>query len=166
MFGSKKKKVENKAKGKTNKQSFATSHNQINQGTRIEGEITCESDIRIDGAVNGYLLAKAKVVIGETGTVLGDIVCENADVSGKLEGTIRVKDVLHLKSTANIKGDIITQKLIVDSGAILNGTCSMKMDGEFEFTLDRITPTAFLNQTRATNGEATARPKGQKSTAR
>jgi len=165
MFGSKNKKVETKGKA-TRQNVVAGGHNQINQGTRIDGEITCESDIRIDGAVNGYLLAKAKVVIGETGAVLGDIVCENADVSGKLEGTIRVKDVLHLKSTANIKGDIITQKLIVDSGAILNGTCSMKMDGEFEFTLDRITATNFSNQTRAANGNGEARPKGQKGTTR
>ena len=164
MFGSKKKKVESKSK--TTRQSVGAGHNQINQGTRIDGEITCESDIRIDGSVNGYLLAKAKVVIGETGAVLGDIVCENADVSGKLQGTIRVKDVLHLKSTANIKGDIITQKLIVDSGAILNGTCSMKMDGEFEFTLDRITPTNLLTQTRAANGNGEARPKGQKGSTR
>ncbi len=128
MFGNKKKTTE-----KAPVREVLNSRNQVGQGTKIEGEIICEGDIRIDGTLDGQLTSKAKVVIGPTGTVYGDIICEHADVSGKIEGTIRVKEVLYLQTSATIQGNIKTQKLVVDAGAVLNGSCSMKMDGEFSF---------------------------------
>jgi len=134
MFGSKRKKSTENNNGYRRTETI-TSPNLISNGTQIDGEIICEGDIRIDGIVNGYLTSKSKVVVGETGRIKGDIICANADISGKIEGTIRVKEILYLKNTANVLGDVKTHKLIVDAGAVLNGTCSMKQDGEFSFEM-------------------------------
>lgn len=99
--------------------------NLISEGTEIQGEIQCKGDIRVDGKLSGVVRSQAKVVIGSTGSIEGDVYCQSADVHGRIEGTINVKDILYLKSSARIDGDITTNKLVVESGAIWNGTCSM-----------------------------------------
>jgi cytoskeletal protein CcmA (bactofilin family) len=80
---------------------------------------------RIDGIVRGSLDCKAKVVIGATGVVDGDIICQNALIEGKFDGTLVVKEMLSLRGTAQVNGDISTQKLVVEAGALFNVTCKM-----------------------------------------
>ncbi len=99
--------------------------NLVGPGTVIEGEMYSNGDVRIDGKVDGYVNSKAKVVLGPKGTVTGNIECDSADISGLVNGQLNVKGLLFLKSTAKITGDIVTGKLVVESGAIINGTCSM-----------------------------------------
>lgn len=99
--------------------------NIIGNGTVIEGEISSNGDIRIDGIIRGSVTSKAKVVIGSTGQVEGDIVCQNADISGSVLGKTNVAEMLFLKSPARINGDIQTGKLIVEVGASFTGNCSM-----------------------------------------
>ena len=99
--------------------------NQIMAGTKIIGEITTDSHIMIAGYLKGNLIAKGKVVIGQTGEIVGDIDCKNADILGKVDGKIKVTELLSLKETANIKSDVITGKLHIEPGAVFNGTCSM-----------------------------------------
>jgi len=99
--------------------------NIIGQGTEIDGEITSDNDIRVDGVLKGLVKSKSKVVIGSTGTIEGDVVCKNADITGKLMGKLSVSDLLFLKSSANVQGDIVTNKIVVESGAIMNGTLQM-----------------------------------------
>lgn len=108
-----------------NRRDSISSLNIIGQGTFITGDITCEGDIRIDGTLKGTLQSKSKVVIGATGNITGNINCNSADVSGKIEGKIDVLDILILQSTANVLGDINTQKLVVNLGALFNGKCTM-----------------------------------------
>lgn len=99
--------------------------NIVGAETVIEGSIVAEGDIRIDGHVKGSLRSKSKVVVGSTGTIDGDITCENADISGKVIGKIAVKELLSLKSTALVEGDISTSKLVVEADAKFNGNCRM-----------------------------------------
>ena len=70
---------------------------RISTGTVIKGEIMSPYDIRIDGTFDGKVQSKGRVVIGETAVVKGDIICENIDLWGKVEGNIYVKDTLSLK---------------------------------------------------------------------
>lgn len=102
-----------------------TSINLIGAGTVIEGDIRSNGDIRIDGTVYGHVVSKAKVVIGSTGVVEGDVNSQNADVSGTIKGKTNVSELLFLKSTARIIGDIITGKLVVEVGATFTGSCNM-----------------------------------------
>lgn len=99
--------------------------NIIGNGTKITGNIETSGDIRIDGTLIGNLTTQGKIVIGETGNIEGEVVCVNSDVSGKLKGKISVKELLSLKATAKILGDIITNKLAIEPNAIFTGTCNM-----------------------------------------
>jgi cytoskeletal protein CcmA (bactofilin family) len=99
--------------------------NLIGVGTIINGDIQSSGDIRIDGTLTGSLTTAGKLVIGETGKIKGDINCKNSDISGVVEGKILVSELLTLKLTAKILGDIITSRLTVEPGALFTGTCNM-----------------------------------------
>lgn len=124
MFGSKNK--DNNVK-KSGAITSGPSHslNTLVQGTSVEGTIRCESDIRIDGTVKGSLDCKAKVIIGPQGLVDGDVICKNAVIEGRFEGTLQVAELLNVRESAQVNGDIKTNKLIVQSGAIFNVACKM-----------------------------------------
>jgi len=108
-----------------NNDNDSPSVNLIGAGTSIKGNIKSEGDIRIDGTLKGTINSKGKVVIGSTGVVEGEIICQNADISGTVKIKITVSEVLLLKPTAKLTGDIITNKLAIESGANFSGTCSM-----------------------------------------
>jgi len=99
--------------------------NQIGVGTEITGDVTTNGDIRFDGLLTGNLKTKGKVVIGETGVVKGEINCKNSVVEGKVEGKISVGELLTLKATSILTGDIITRRLAIEPGAKFSGNCSM-----------------------------------------
>lgn len=103
----------------------AAAINIIRKGTTIKGDINCVGDIRIDGALKGKLFSEGKVVVGATGTIDGEVTCKNADISGTINALISVKELLLLKSTANIIGDIKTNKLSIEPGANFTGSCNM-----------------------------------------
>lgn len=99
--------------------------NIIRKGTQITGDVTCSGDIRIDGILKGTLISEGKVVIGSSGLVDGEVTCKNADISGAIKGKLTVKELLQLKATTNIVGDINTNKLSIEPGANFTGTCNM-----------------------------------------
>jgi cytoskeletal protein CcmA (bactofilin family) len=99
--------------------------NQILSGTTINGDIVCDGNIRIDGVLNGSLLAKGKVVIGASGIIDGEVNCQNADISGTVKAKVTVAELLTLKATAKLSGDISTNKLSIEPGANFTGACSM-----------------------------------------
>lgn len=99
--------------------------NRIVEGTVIEGEIRCESNIRIDGTFTGNLSTKGRFVVGPSGKVDGTVQCQNAEVEGLVKGKITVQQQLTLKSNAKVEGDIFTDKLSIEPGAIFTGACSM-----------------------------------------
>ncbi|MCQ2958934.1 MAG: polymer-forming cytoskeletal protein [Bacteroidales bacterium] len=113
----------------------AFSTNLITSGTVITGDITCDSDMRIDGVLAGNLTAKGKIVIGKTGNVKGEINCQNCDIEGKVEGKLSIKDLLSLRATAKFIGDIVATKLAIEPGAIFTGTC--KMNGEKDASVEK-----------------------------
>ncbi|REJ80944.1 MAG: polymer-forming cytoskeletal protein [Bacteroidetes bacterium] len=123
MFSNKEKK--SIVNGNKNSENTGTSINLIGAGTVIEGDVRSNGDIRIDGTVYGKIISKAKVVVGSTGVVEGDISCQNADVSGTVKGTTTVSELLFLKSNAKLIGDIVTGKLVVEVGATFTGSCNM-----------------------------------------
>ena len=100
--------------------------NRIVQGTVIRGDIETKEDFRLDGTLIGNYTSGGKLVIGTSGEVQGDIKCKNVDVEGKYTGKLEVDELLTVKSTAHIKGDVVVSRLSVESGAIFEATCSMK----------------------------------------
>ena len=82
--------------------------NLISNGTEISGDVKSTGDIRIDGTLTGNMNTKGKVVIGPTGKVNGEVICKNSEVSGTIEGKIIVSQLLILKISSRINGDIQT----------------------------------------------------------
>jgi cytoskeletal protein CcmA (bactofilin family) len=99
--------------------------NLISNGTDITGDIRSNGDIRIDGTLTGNLNTKGKVVIGPTGRINGEVICKNSEVSGIIEGKISVGQLLNLKASSKILGDIATVKLAIEPGARFTGSCNM-----------------------------------------
>lgn len=99
--------------------------NHINSDTVIEGSIKARGNLRIDGKLTGSLECQGRVVIGASGVVEGEIKCENAEIEGSIKANITVSDLLSLKSTAKVQGDILTKKLAIEPGATFTGSCSM-----------------------------------------
>jgi cytoskeletal protein CcmA (bactofilin family) len=97
----------------------------IAAGTTLKGDITSNGDIRIDGTLHGNIDCTAKVVIGANGAVEGDINGQQADIMGKVTGTIKVKELLQLKGGSNVSGNIHASKLQIEPSANFNGQCHM-----------------------------------------
>ncbi|MEN0003990.1 MAG: polymer-forming cytoskeletal protein [Bacteroidota bacterium] len=105
--------------------SGSHSLNSLVKGTMIEGTVKASSDIRIDGTIKGNLHCDSKVIIGPTGLIDGEVRCMNAVIEGKFEGTLHVKELLNIRESAVVNGDVTTSKLVVQPGAVFNVTCTM-----------------------------------------
>ena len=123
MFGSKKSK-QTDASNSVNANNLAL--NTLVKGTEVEGNIKTESDIRIDGTLIGNLSCAAKVIIGPSGVVDGDIDCQSAMIEGSFEGILQVEGNLTLKETAVINGEAKYDKLVVHQGAVINANIRRK----------------------------------------
>ena len=108
--------------------SSGSSTSLIGAGTSMKGDITSNGDLRIDGTLVGNIHCTAKVVIGANGVVEGDINGQQADIMGKVAGTIKVKDLLHLKSGGTVNGNLHAAKLQIEPSAAFNGECHMTTD--------------------------------------
>jgi len=111
---------------KKEKGVIGNQQNRITEGTTIVGDFTSKSGIRIDGSVEGTVKTSAKVVVGEKGLVKGNLECQHADIEGKVMGKLFVSEILTLKATAHIEGEVVAGKLAVEPGATFNASCVMK----------------------------------------
>jgi cytoskeletal protein CcmA (bactofilin family) len=99
--------------------------NIITKGTTIKGAISAVGDFRLDGTLEGNITLNGKLVVGESGFIKGNVVCQNANIIGRVDGNISVKELLALNSTANVKGDILINRLSIEPGATFSGSCRM-----------------------------------------
>jgi len=104
----------------------STSQNRINEGTNIVGDIQSKGFFRIDGVIEGNVSTPSKVVLGKTGFIKGTLTCEDADIEGKIIGDLNINNMLSLRATAFIEGDVLVGKLAVEPGATFNASCIMK----------------------------------------
>ena len=108
-----------------NNATDSASINLRGNGTNIVGDIKSNGDVRIDGILTGNISINGKLVVGSTGKIEGNILCQNADISGEINGKINVSELLILKASAKLLGDIITGKISIEPSATFTGTCSM-----------------------------------------
>jgi cytoskeletal protein CcmA (bactofilin family) len=105
--------------------SNGTGATLISAGTTLKGDISSNSDLRVDGTVIGNIKSAAKVIIGSTGVVEGDISASQTDIAGKVSGNIRSKELLQLKGQCVITGNLYAGKLQIEPSATFNGQCHM-----------------------------------------
>lgn len=101
----------------------------ISQGTSIEGIIRVGNDVRIDGSVLGDVYSEKKVVLGEKGSVVGNVYCDVLELNGAVEGDIFSKTATKMNATASLKGNLNSPKFSIEMGAkfigVSNGTSNM-----------------------------------------
>ena len=125
MFSSNKKEVSKSKSSSIMPTAASHSLNSLVQGATVEGTVKSENDIRVDGTIKGKLYCDAKVIIGPTGFVDGEVKCKNAVIEGRFDGTIFVGELLNVRESASVQGEVSTNKLIVQSGSVFNVTCNM-----------------------------------------
>lgn len=113
------------AKTNANYENPSQSINIISEGTKIKGDVIANGDIRIDGELLGNISAKSKLVIGPKGRIEGQVICSNIEISGYVKGKVTATDLINMKSTSQITGDIVAGKLSIEPGAIFSGSCEM-----------------------------------------
>lgn len=99
--------------------------NRIVAETIIRGNIEAVNDFRIDGILYGDLIVKGRIVVGANAKIIGNIECENADIEGEVEGTLQVKNLLFIKESAIVKGNLIVGRLSVEPGSKIDAGCQM-----------------------------------------
>jgi cytoskeletal protein CcmA (bactofilin family) len=106
-------------------EQLSNSSTIVGKGSVMEGNIETFGNLRIEGKVIGNIKTKSKVAIGDSAYIDGTILAQNAEIAGEVKGLVEVSEILVLKSTALIHGDIVTNKLIIEAGATFNGVCKM-----------------------------------------
>jgi cytoskeletal protein CcmA (bactofilin family) len=112
--------------------------NMIGKGTSIKGDIRSDGDFRVDGVLHGSIQSNGKIVVGVSGSIEGDITCQNADFSGQVKAVIRVKELLSLKATSKVNGEVHTGKLAIEPGAKFSGTCNMEDESDVKAHKDNL----------------------------
>lgn len=84
-----------------------------------------ESNLRIDGEVLGNVTSASKVVVGENGSITGNLICSDADIEGRVNGILKIDGLLTLRAKAVVDGEITTSKFEVIEGAQFSGNCRM-----------------------------------------
>ncbi len=94
----------------------------ISQGIKIKGEVTGSEDLFVDGVVDGKLnLANGSLTIGPNGHVKADVNAREVIVRGKIEGKVTGRDRVQLWSTGQVTGEVQTDRLAIEDGALLHG---------------------------------------------
>ena len=130
--------AKNETKAPKTVEQNVNSVSRIAQGAALKGDLSAPTDIRVDGSVDGTLRSEGRVVAGESARLSGKLFCVNADIWGRMDGDIYVKEMLSLKGSSVVNGDIYVSKVQVELGAQVNG--SFKIITEEEY--DRLAGTA------------------------
>ena len=112
-------------KVRINQTSIATF---IGADTKVEGTLITRSSVRIDGTVEGGVVADGTVVLSQTGQIIGNTIAENIVVAGVVEGNITVKDKTNIEPTGEVYGDISTSRILIDEQSVFQGKCNMNID--------------------------------------
>jgi len=112
--------------------------NHISASTVVKGDILSDNDIRIDGQVDGLIYSKGRVVVGENARLSGTLLCHDLDFWGKIEGDIYVQDMLRVKASGSIDGNVSTGKIEIEMDSAVNGSVNMIGEEDFNHFVDEI----------------------------
>jgi cytoskeletal protein CcmA (bactofilin family) len=102
----------------------------LGPGSVVEGKLSFEGQVGIDGTFTGEITTKDLLVIGHSAHVSADIRCGSVVVKGEVNGNIRARDSVELHESARVKAEIATPALLIDKGAVFDGGCRMEHTGD------------------------------------
>jgi len=97
----------------------------IGQDASIDGTLTVNHEVRIDGQLKGELNSTNTITIGSTGRVDGTLSGENIVVGGQVEGSLKSSGLITLEAGSSFAGDLEASRLVIIEGAIFNGRSTM-----------------------------------------
>ncbi len=97
----------------------------IGSDARFKGELSFEGGVKIDGRFEGSIKTTGQVLISKGGQVQADVQARQLVLEGQLLGNLSAQDLVDLRSTANLQGDVHAAKLVVVEGATLVGRCEV-----------------------------------------
>lgn len=109
----------------------------ISSGVVIEGKVSSNGNVRVDGTIKGDIVAQGNLTVGEHGTIQGQLTGEVVSIGGKVEGTVNAKEKLVLEAKAVLKGDLVTKILVVEAGAMFEGKSAMGNQPAFKPTVNK-----------------------------
>jgi cytoskeletal protein CcmA (bactofilin family) len=98
----------------------------LGPGSVVEGKLSFEGQVGIEGTFTGEISTKDRLIIGEGAKVSAEITCGSLVVKGEVTGNIRAKDSVELRERAHVKADIATPSLVIDKGVYFDGLCKME----------------------------------------
>ena len=110
---------------KRNEMEIPDRVNLVAEDAVLEGTLYIDGDVRINGRIIGSVKVQERVVMGSEGLVEGDLTAAEADLAGVVQGGVEVAERLVLRSAARIAGTIKAGDLVIEDGAVFNGTCQM-----------------------------------------
>lgn len=125
----------------------------IAQGVYIEGNIVTHGDIRVEGKIKGTLHCKAKLVLGASGSLEGNVDAQNAMIAGKIEGQIVVRDMVQIQESGKINGDLTAGNMAMQKGGVVTGT--LKMGKEAQEFIKTQPPIGKIDQLKESKGTET-----------
>jgi cytoskeletal protein CcmA (bactofilin family) len=97
----------------------------IGEQCYIVGSLNVNGLLKIDGSVDGDLICEDDFVLGASGLIKGNTVCNNAHINGVIHGDISCKCTLTIESSGKVIGNILVKKLMISEGGLLDGKCTM-----------------------------------------
>jgi cytoskeletal protein CcmA (bactofilin family) len=128
----------------------ANSASRIQAGLKIHGEISGNSDLYIDGELQGKIrLGGARVVIGPNGKVQADIDAGAVTIDGSVQGNIKASESVRLGAGSSVQGSVLTPRIGIDDGARLRGKVEMVKAGSMASASTTSAPAARATETEA-----------------
>ena len=126
----------------------------LGKGSRIEGKLTFEGSVRLDGQIEGEIEAQETLIVGDTAVIVAQITAGTVIVKGKVTGDIAARKRVELRAPGKLSGNITTPSLVIHEGVVFEGHCSMgsAADNKVEKTTDKDKKvTLFPKDERTTN---------------
>lgn len=98
-------------------------------GCALEGELRVRGQAVIEGAVLGNVVTEGSVAIGPEGRVLGEVVARELSVRGRVDGIVRARGHLHVRSSGRVEGHATYDSLEIEKGGILQGSSYQALPG-------------------------------------
>jgi cytoskeletal protein CcmA (bactofilin family) len=102
----------------------------LDRGSRLQGELHFESAFRIDGKLQGKIESSGRLIVGEGGEVEGEIHVRHVAVSGVVRGSLHADEQIHIAAGGRVEADLDTPSLVIEDGAVFEGRCTMRREGE------------------------------------
>jgi len=111
--------------------SPAANASRITPGLTLKGEVSGKEDLWIGGNIDGKLhFDSARVSVGASGKVQGEIEAREVVIEGKVEGNLRATERLEIATTGNVRGDATAPRVALQEGAVFNGAMEILRPGE------------------------------------